>query len=95
VLTEGAVGVVHKNRFYKPVNRYDEDMREEIAHIYRVEFRKTKTNFTEFARLMQERGYDLSRSTIYNILRENRIRSPQRKRRRRRKQAVQVNDVQK
>ncbi|MGB4181556.1 MAG: hypothetical protein WBK52_06380, partial [Bacilli bacterium] len=95
VLEEGEIGVVHKNRFYKPVNRYEEDMRKEIAHIYRVEFRKNKTNFTEFARIMQERGYNLSRSTIYNILRENRIRSPQRKRKKRRKkQIIQVTNVQ-
>ncbi len=95
VLEEGEIGVVHKNRFYKPVNRYEEDMRKEIAHIYRVEFRKNKTNFTEFARIMQERGCDLSRSTIYNILRENRIRSPQRKRKKRRKkQIIQVTNVQ-
>ena len=95
VLEEGEIGVVHKNSFYKPVNRYEEDMRKEIAHIYRVEFRKNKTNFTEFARIMQERGYNLSRSTIYNILRENRIRSPQRKRKKRRKkQIIQVTNVQ-
>ena len=37
-------------------------------------------NFTEFAKIMQEeRGFEQSRSTIYNILREQRIRSPQRK----------------
>lgn len=83
VLEEGENGVIHKNRYHKPVNTYDEELRKEIAHIYRVEFRGT--NFTEFARIMQERGYDLSRSTIYNILRQNRIRSPQRKRVKRKK----------
>lgn len=77
VLNEGEQGIVHKNRHYKPVNTYPEELRKEIAKIYRSEFRGT--NFTEFARVMQERGYDLSRSTIYNILRQNRIRSPQRK----------------
>jgi len=87
VLEEGESGVIHKNRYYQPVNRYDEDIRKELAHIYRTEFRKDKVNFSEFARIMQtERGYDLSRSTIYNILRENRIRSPQRNRVKRKRQ---------
>ena len=83
VLNEGEAGVIHKNRYYKPVNTYDEELRVEIAHIYRVEFRGT--NFTEFAKIMQERGYNLSRSTIYNILRQKRIRSPQRKKKKRKK----------
>ena len=68
-----------------------EELRKEIAHIYRVEFRGT--NFTEFARIMQERGYDLSRSTIYNILRENRIRSPQRKRVKKKKTTTKNNET--
>jgi len=96
VITAGELGVIHKNRFYQPVNRYDEDIRKKLAHIYRTEYRGT--NFTEFARIMQnERGYEMSRSTIYNILRENRIRSPQRKRvkRRKTKKTAQVSDVQK
>ena len=83
VLNEGEAGVIHKNRYYKPVNTYDDELRVEIAHIYRVEFRGT--NFTEFAKIMQERGYNLSRSTIYNILRQKRIRSPQRKKKKRKK----------
>ncbi len=83
VLNEGANGVVHKNRYNKPVNTYEPELRLEIAHIYRTEYRGT--NFTEFAKIMQERGYDVSRSTIYNILRQNRIRSPQRKRKKRKK----------
>jgi len=84
VLDEGEGGVIHKNRFHKPINTYDEDLRKELAHIYRVEYRGT--NFTEFARIMQtERGFELSRSTIYNILRQNRIRSPQRKKKKRKK----------
>ena len=83
VLNEGANGVVHKNRYNKPVNTYEPELRLEIAHIYRTEYRAT--NFTEFAKIMQERGYDVSRSTIYNILRQNRIRSPQRKRKKRKK----------
>ena len=83
VLNEGAEGVIHKNRYHKPVNTYEEDLRKEIAHIYRVEFRGT--NFTEFAKIMQERGHNLSRSTIYNILRQQHIRSPQRKKKKRKK----------
>jgi hypothetical protein len=84
VLNEGENGVIHKNRYHKPVNTYDEKIRNELAHIYRVEFKGT--NFTEFARIMKdERGFDLSRSTIYNILRQKRIRSPQRKKVKRKK----------
>ena len=83
VLNEGEAGIIHKNRYHKPVNTYDQDLRYEIAHTYRVEFRGT--NFTEFAKIMQERGHNVSRSTIYNILRQNRIRSPQRKKKKRKK----------
>ena len=53
-------------------------IRKNLASIYRKEYKGT--NFTEFAKIMQEeRGFEQSRSTIYNILREQRIRSPQRK----------------
>lgn len=83
VLNVGAEGVIHKNRYHKPVNTYEEELRKEIAHIYRVDFRGT--NFTEFAKVMQDRGYNLSRSTIYNILRQQHIRSPQRKKKKRKK----------
>jgi len=85
VLNEGEAGVIHKNRYHKPVNTYDQTIRYEIAHTYRVEFRGT--NFSEFATIMQERGYNISRSTIYNILRQSRIRSPQRKKKKRKKVA--------
>ena len=86
VLNEGEAGIIHKNRYHKPVNTYDQDLRYDIAHTYRVEYRGT--NFSEFAKIMQEKGYDISRSTIYNILRQNRIRSPQRKKKKRKKVAV-------
>ena len=53
-------------------------IRKSLASIYRKEYKGM--NFTEFAKIMQEeRGFEQSRSTIYNILREQRIRSPQRK----------------
>ena len=53
-------------------------IRKNLASIYRKEYKGM--NFTEFAKIMQEeRGFEQSRSTIYNILREQRIRSPQRK----------------
>ena len=83
VLQEGEAGVIHKNRYNKPANTYDEQLRIELAHIYRVEFRGT--NFTEFAKIMQDRGYNVSRSTIYNILRQKHIRSPQIKKKKRKK----------
>lgn len=79
VYCEGDYGIIHKNRYNKPINTYDDTIRSELAHIYRTEFKGT--NFTEFARIMrEERGFTQSRSTIYNILRQKRIRSPQRKR---------------
>ena len=86
VLDTGAEGVIHKNRYHKPINTYEVEVRKEIAHIYRVEFRGT--NFTDFAIEMQNRGYDMSRSTIYNILRQEHIRSPQRKKHKRKKKEL-------
>lgn len=77
VYIEGDAGIIHKNRFNKPINTYDEEIRKELAHIYRTEFKGV--NFTIFAQEMQARGFEQSRSTIYNILRQKRIRSPQRK----------------
>lgn len=84
VIQKGDSGVVHKNHFNKPVNTYEEEIRVEIAHLYRVNYKGM--NFTEFARIMKdEYGYNISRSTIYNILRQKRIRSPQRKTKKRKK----------
>lgn len=78
VYLDGDKGIIHKNRYNKPANTYDEEIRTQLAHIYRTEYKGM--NFTEFAKIMQEeRGFTQSRSTIYNILREKRIRSPQRK----------------
>ena len=91
VLQQGEEGVVHKNRYHKPVNTYPIETRKELAHIYRVEFRGT--NFTKFAEEMQARGYDLSRSTIYNILRQEHIRSPQRKKHKRKKNEVVITNA--
>jgi len=84
VYLEGDKGIIHKNRYNKPANTYDEEIRVELAHIYRTEYKGM--NFTEFAKIMQtERGFSQSRSTIYNILRQKRIRSPQRKKVKRKK----------
>lgn len=78
VLLNGDKGIIHKNRFNKPSNTYAEDIRIDIASTYRKEYKGT--NFTEFSKKIQEeKGYNMSRSTIYNILRQKRIRSPQRK----------------
>lgn len=78
VLNEGDEGVVHKNKYNKPANTYDEEIRQSIAKLYRKEYKGV--NFTEFAKEIQEKyDYEQSRSTIYNILREKHIRSPQRK----------------
>ncbi|HHU56254.1 MAG TPA: hypothetical protein GXZ48_06180 [Acholeplasmataceae bacterium] len=78
VYNEGDLGIIHKNRFNKPINTYDISIRKELARIYRAEFKGV--NFSKFAEEMHKRGFTQSRSTIYNILREQRIRSPQRKR---------------
>jgi hypothetical protein len=84
VYSEGDKGIIHKNRYNKPANTYDDEIRTELAHIYRTEYKGI--NFTEFAKVMQEeRGFEQSRSTIYNILRQKRIRSPQRKKVKRKK----------
>lgn len=78
VLNEGDEGVVHKNKYNKPANTYDEEIRQAIARLYRREYKGM--NFTEFAKEIQEKyNFEQSRSTIYNILREKHIRSPQRK----------------
>lgn len=78
VLANGDAGIIHKNKYNKPANTYDISIRKNLASIYRKEYKEV--NFTEFAKIMQdERGFTQSRSTIYNILREQRIRSPQRK----------------
>ena len=78
VLNEGTEGVVHKNKNYKPYNSYDTEVSTFICKLYRREYRGT--NFSEFARICQEQyGVEASRSTIYNFLRRGRIRSPQRK----------------
>ena len=78
VLNEGTEGVVHKNKNYKPYDTYDTEVSTFICKLYRREYRGT--NFSEFARICQEQyGVEASRSTIYNFLRRGRIRSPQRK----------------
>lgn len=78
VLNEGYDGVVHKNKNYKPYNTYDTEISTFVCKLYRREYRGT--NFSKFARICQEEyGIEASRSTIYNFLRRGRIRSPQRK----------------
>lgn len=78
VINEGTEGVVHKNKNYKPYNTYDTEISTFVCKLYRREYRGT--NFSEFARICQEQyGIEASRSTIYNFLRRGRIRSPQRK----------------
>lgn len=82
VLTEGDAGIIHKNKYNKPANTYDEEIRIKIAKLYRKEYRGT--NFTQFAKIIQnDEEFVQSRSTIYNILREQHIRSPQRKHKKR------------
>ena len=78
VLNEGTEGVIHKNKQYKPYNTYDEEISTFVCKLYRREYRGT--NFSKFARIVQEEyNVEASRSTIYNFLRRGHIRSPQRK----------------
>lgn len=82
VINEGDEGIIHKNKYNKPANTYSDEVRVGIAKLYRKEYRGT--NFTAFAKIIKEEdGYEQSKSTIYNILREQHIRSPQRKRKKR------------
>jgi len=82
-LDQGVYGVIHKNHYNKPYNTYEESLRKEIAHLYRTQYRGV--NFSDFAKVVNEQGHDLSRSTVYNILRQQHIRSPQRKKKKRKK----------
>ena len=78
VLNEGTEGVVHKNKNYKPYNTYDTEVSTFICKLYGREY--GGTNFSEFARICQDQyGVEAWLSTIYNFLRRGRIRSPQRK----------------
>ena len=87
VLNEGLEGVIHKNKYNKPVNTYDDEIRIKVTSTYRKLYKGT--NFSEYAKILKsEYGLDLSRSTVYNILRKGRIRSPQRKLKKRAKKEV-------
>lgn len=88
VLDQGVYGIIHKNHYNKPYNTYEESLRKEIAHLYRTQYRGV--NFSDFAKVVNEQGHDLSRSTVYNILRQQHIRSPQRKKKKRKKLTDEV-----
>ncbi len=89
VLNEGVDGVIHKNKNYKPYNTYDTEISTFVTKLYRKEYRGT--NFSAFARIIQdEYGITASRSTIYNFLRRGRIRSPQRKKKKRKSVVVKT-----
>lgn len=84
VLNEGIEGVVHKNKYNKPVNTYEDEIRQQVTSLYRKQYKGT--NFSQYAIILkEEHGLDLSRSTVYNMLRKGRIRSPQRKKKKRAK----------
>ena len=89
VLNEGLDGVIHKNKQYKPYNTYDTEISTFVCKLYRREYRGT--NFSAFAKICQEQyNIEASRSTIYNFLRRGRIRSPQRKVKKRKVEVVEV-----
>lgn len=74
LIHEGDYGISHKNHYHQPANTYEKDVRDEIIKLYRTEYKGM--NFTAFARELKARGFKQSRSTIYNILSERRIKSP-------------------
>ena len=89
VLNEGLDGVIHKNKQYKPYNTYDTEISTFVCKLYRREYRGT--NFSAFAKICQEQyNIEASRSTIYNFLRRGRIRSPQRKIKKRKVEVVEA-----
>ena len=89
VLDEGLDGVIHKNKQYKPYNTYDTEISTFVCKLYRREYRGT--NFSAFAKICQEQyNIEASRSTIYNFLRRGRIRSPQRKVKKRKVEVVET-----
>jgi hypothetical protein len=92
VLNEGIEGVVHKNKYNKPINTYEDEIRQQVTSLYRKQYKGV--NFSQYAIILrEEHGLDLSRSTVYNMLRKGRIRSPQRKKKKRVKPKVDVIEV--
>lgn len=92
VLNEGIEGVVHKNKYNKPVNTYEDEIRQQVTSLYRKQYKGT--NFSQYAIILkEEHGLDLSRSTVYNMLRKGRIRSPQRKKKKRAKPKTESTEV--
>jgi hypothetical protein len=92
VLNEGIEGVVHKNKYNKPINTYEDEIRLQVTSLYRKQYKGV--NFSQYAIILrEEHGLDLSRSTVYNILRKGRIRSPQRKKKKRTKPQLEVVEV--
>ena len=92
VLNEGIEGVVHKNKYNKPVNTYEDEIRQQVTSLYRKQYKGT--NFSQYAIILkEEHGLDLSRSTVYNMLRKGRIRSPQRKKKKRTKPKAESTEI--
>ena len=92
VLNEGIEGVVHKNKYNKPINTYEDEIRQQVTSLYRKQYKGV--NFSQYAIILkEEHGLDLSRSTVYNMLRKGRIRSPQRKKKKRTKPQTETTDV--
>ncbi|HOI46933.1 MAG TPA: helix-turn-helix domain-containing protein [Bacilli bacterium] len=92
VLNEGIEGVVHKNKYNKPVNTYEDEIRQQVTSLYRKQYKGT--NFSQYAIILkEEHGLDLSRSTVYNMLRKGRIRSPQRKKKKRAKPKTESTEI--
>lgn len=92
VLNEGIEGVVHKNKYNKPVNTYEDEIRQQVTSLYRKQYKGT--NFSQYAIILkEEHGLDLSRSTVYNMLRKGRIRSPQRKKKKRTKPKTESTEI--
>ena len=77
IYNEGDQGIIHKNRFYEPVNKFSPELREMVITRYKHEFKGK--SFLSYAKVLKKEGVTTSISTIYNILAEARIKAPYRK----------------
>ena len=74
---DGDYGITHKNHYHQPANTVPSEIKDEIVRLYKKEYKNM--NFSEFATILEQKGYTVSRSSIYNFLTKKRIKSPERK----------------
>ena len=72
---EGPDGIKHKNKFNKPVHTFSDDFKHKIIELKLTED-YIDTNFSHFKDLLEEReNIKISYSALYNILKNNNIKS--------------------